>query len=62
MLNCKQATEWMSRSQDQALPLSKGLHLKFHLTMCRSCNHYNKQLLFIRKTMYHYSKNQETSN
>jgi len=58
MLHCKQATELMSRSQDQALPLLKRLNLKLHLIMCRGCNNYNKQLLFIRKTMKHYSKNE----
>ncbi len=57
MLNCKQATELMSRSQDQALPLLKRLNLKFHLLMCRGCSHYNKQLAFIRKAMTHISKN-----
>jgi len=57
MLNCKQATELMSRSQDQTLPLLKRLNLKLHLIMCRGCSNYNKQLAFIRKTMKHYSKN-----
>ena len=49
MLNCKNATKLMSKSQEYPLALKDRLALRFHLTMCSGCNNYNKQMNFIRK-------------
>lgn len=51
MVNCKQAAQMMSQSQDRKLSLKERIHLKFHLLMCSGCKNYNKQMGFIRKTM-----------
>jgi len=60
MLNCKKATELMSRQQDmkagESLNLAKRIELKMHLFMCNGCHNYNKQLKFIRKAMNQYTK------
>lgn len=44
MLNCKQASELVSRSLDQPLPWSKRIQLKFHLLICKFCMRFFKQM------------------
>ena len=51
MMNCKQATQLMSQSQDRKLTLKERAHLKFHLVMCSGCTNYNKQMMLIRNAM-----------
>lgn len=53
MLNCKQASKLASHAQDSKLSYFKRLNLKMHLMMCAPCGNYNKNLLFLRKTMRH---------
>ncbi|VAW73355.1 hypothetical protein MNBD_GAMMA10-33 [hydrothermal vent metagenome] len=54
MLNCKHATALLSRAQDQKLAWHKKLQLKLHISMCRGCSNYRKQLDFIRKALHQY--------
>lgn len=51
MMNCKQATQLMSQSQDRELSKRERLALRLHLLICKGCNNYNKQLAFIRQAM-----------
>ncbi len=48
MLNCKQATELMSRKLDRELGIGHRVGLRFHLLMCSGCRNYNKQMTFLR--------------
>ena len=59
MLNCKQASQLISRSQDEKLPWSQRMQLKLHLMMCRGCTHYRQQLDFIKKAMRQYGNHGE---
>ncbi len=51
MMNCKHASQLISRSQDQKLTLKERIYLKFHLVMCSGCTNYRKQMEYIRKAM-----------
>ena len=51
MMNCNQATQIISQSQDRNLSLKERYQLKFHLLMCSGCSNCNKQIEFIRKAM-----------
>lgn len=51
MLNCKQASELVSKSLDQPLPWSQRLSLKFHLLMCKYCTRFLKQMRAIQQTI-----------
>ncbi len=48
MLNCKQATELMSRGMDRNLSLNRRISLRIHLMMCSGCRNFNKQMQFLR--------------
>lgn len=50
-MNCKQATELMSQSQDRHLSRREQLSLRIHLLICKGCNRYNQQLDMIREAM-----------
>lgn len=49
MLSCKEVTHLLSESQDRKLALSERMHLGLHLTMCKGCSRYKKQLQFIQR-------------
>ena len=51
MMNCKQATQLMSQSQDRKLSLPERTKLRLHLLICSGCANYNKQMDFLRKAM-----------
>lgn len=42
----------ISESMDRELPLSQRLGIRFHLMMCKLCTRYQRQLLFIRETLW----------
>ena len=52
MLSCKQAVEFMSMERDGML--AERLALAFHLTTCRGCRNYRKQLAFMHVVCQHY--------
>lgn len=54
MLNCKQASELMSRSMDTKLPFGKRMSLRFHLIMCHGCTNFLSQIFFLRKAAKHF--------
>jgi hypothetical protein len=51
MMNCKHATELMSKSQDKKLSFKERAGLKLHLVICAGCKNYNKQMAFIHQAM-----------
>ena len=48
MLKCKQATMLMSESQERSLSVGERLALKVHLSMCRGCRNFDRQLPVLR--------------
>jgi hypothetical protein len=59
MFSCKEVTRMVSESMDRTLPLGQRIGIRMHLWMCHLCSAYRKQLLFIRKTMQHYTAQME---
>ena len=51
MFNCRAVSERYSKSLDTPAPLWERLGLAFHFMMCRYCDRYRRQLLFMRKLM-----------
>jgi hypothetical protein len=49
MMNCKQATQMMSRELDRPLRWNERLALRLHVMMCNGCSNFRKQMAFIRK-------------
>lgn len=48
MLTCKEVTHLLSESQDRKLTLAERLSLEMHLTLCKGCSHFRKQMTFLR--------------
>jgi hypothetical protein len=51
MMQCKQATELISQSQDRNLTFSERLQLKFHLLICNGCARCNKQMKLMHEAV-----------
>ncbi len=44
MLNCHDATFLMSQRQERTLSFSERMKLRLHMTMCRGCANFDRQL------------------
>lgn len=51
MLSCKETSRLLSESLDRPLPLRTRITLRWHLSMCRLCTRYYRQLRFLRRVM-----------
>lgn len=49
MLSCKDATRIMSEKLDRQLSTAEKLSLGFHLTLCKGCRNYDKQMAIIHQ-------------
>lgn len=49
MLNCKEASELMSRGMDANLPFARRLSLRLHLLMCDGCSNFLRQIQFLHQ-------------
>lgn len=47
MLSCRQARRLLSQSRDTRLPLGQRLSLRLHLSMCKYCRNFGKQLQWL---------------
>jgi putative zinc finger protein len=47
MMNCKQASQLISRGLDVTLSKRERLALKLHLLMCKYCSRFRQQLMAI---------------
>ena len=56
MLNCHNATQLLSESQDRKLKLGERVLLKMHLAICNGCRHFGKQVHILRKISRSYVK------
>lgn len=48
MLNCHDATLLMSQAQDGQLTLAERVQLRLHVSMCRGCTNFERQLPRLR--------------
>lgn len=49
MMNCQEATRLMSEALDRPLSAQERFALRLHTMLCRGCNNYGKQMVFIRR-------------
>ncbi len=59
MLTCKEVTHLISESLDRELPLSKRIGVRVHLSLCKFCRRYRRQLFFLRKACQDYQPKSE---
>jgi hypothetical protein len=50
-LTCKQASVLLSRAQDRPLGMLERMALEAHLTVCRGCENFRRQLDFLRRAI-----------
>ncbi|MGR7921499.1 zf-HC2 domain-containing protein [Zobellella denitrificans] len=62
MLNCRQATQLMSESQDRPLTAGEKLALKLHTLMCKGCRNFEQQLPVIRRIARRYADRPDNDN
>jgi len=51
MISCRKATELISRSLEERLPLKDEMLLKMHLFLCETCELFRKQSALLRKAV-----------
>lgn len=51
MMNCEQATQLLSESQDRDLGMSERTLLRVHTWICTGCRNFGGQLGFMRQAM-----------
>jgi len=56
MMNCQNATQLISASQERPLSLSEKMGLKIHLLMCSGCKNFSLQVPFLSQVMKAYAK------
>lgn len=49
--SCKEMTRLLSESMDRALPLRTRTKMRLHILICKWCERYKHQLLFIRNVI-----------
>ncbi|BCA53826.1 hypothetical protein W02_09660 [Nitrospira sp. KM1] len=48
---CKDMTELLSHAMDRPLPLGIRLRMRLHFLICKWCERYKQQLLFLRQAV-----------
>lgn len=51
MFNCGEVTRLVSESLDRRLPFYQRMGIRMHLSMCKFCSRYSKQLRLLREVM-----------
>jgi hypothetical protein len=59
MLNCKQATQLMSRRMDKKLGWLQATSLRLHFMICEGCRNFNHQMEVMREAMQKISRLEE---
>ena len=49
MINCKKATELISKGLDDNLTLAEKIQLNIHLFICEFCEQFKKQVVLIQR-------------
>ena len=62
MLNCHNATQLLSESQDRKLKLGERVSLRIHLVICNSCRNFGNQVHILRKISRSYVKGENSGD
>jgi hypothetical protein len=49
MFSCKEVSRRISESMDRAIPMHQRFFIRMHIMMCKYCERFRKQLLFLRQ-------------
>jgi hypothetical protein len=61
--NCREMARILSQSMDEPMPLMMRIKKRFHFLVCRWCQRYEEQLLYMRQTARHFPEHaNEASN
>ncbi len=60
MTSCKESARLLSKSMEQSLSLWERMGLWFHLSMCRLCRGYSKDLQLLREAARGHAQAVET--
>jgi len=55
-MNCREATQLMSASQERELSLAERMSLGVHTMMCKGCHNYKQQMGTLRTITRAYAK------
>lgn len=61
MIDCKQASQLISKSLDRPLSWRERLEVRFHLLICQYCKRFSQQLLTMRKALSRLSQSIENN-
>ncbi len=56
MLNCRDATQLLSQSQERVLTLAERARLRMHLAFCVGCRRFEQQVGFLRSAPRAYTR------
>jgi len=56
MLNCQKATERISRARDGQLPMRERALLRLHVTFCRGCANFERQVSVIAEAAKRFAR------
>lgn len=56
MMNCREATQLMSESQERELALTERMALGVHTMMCKGCHNYRQHMGTLRTITRAYAK------
>jgi hypothetical protein len=59
MLDCKHASQMVSKSMDQQLSIRQRINLQIHLIICDACTKFSQQLKLLRKSVAQLAANIE---
>lgn len=59
MIDCKQASQLISKSLDRRLSLGERLSLRFHTFICEACRRFGQQLNILRVALKRINENVE---
>ena len=54
IISCKDASRLMSKREDAAMSAWQRLLLRLHLSVCRACTRFERQVRFLRNAMQKY--------
>jgi hypothetical protein len=55
MPSCRDISQLISAGMDQNLPVRKRLSIRLHVSMCKFCRRYEKQLHLLHESVGHYA-------
>ncbi len=60
-MNCKQASQLISKSLDRQLSWHERLEVRFHLLICKYCKRFSQQLITMRSALIRLSQSIENN-